>query len=444
MREVEVRYLVRDGARIAYEVFGSGPVDLLVVRGGAQFPIDLMWELRQLAEFMDGLGAWARVIVYDSRGTGASDPLPTSDGAAGLESGAADILAVLEAAGSERPSILDLGYGSFAVFMAATYPERVRSIILTNLRSSFPQLGVLTSEQRIETAAWLATVSALQAYNPRVSHDPELQRWWGRAHRLNASPQVLARTIEFAGNTDIESLLDHVRVPTLVFHRRENRIWDIETSHAAAAAIANCRFVELPGSESDLYLGDIGTVLAEIRQFLKEDDLVERRDRPLATVMFTDIVASTEHLAAIGDQRWKQLLDEHDGLVDRTVARYGGRLVKTLGDGVLATFDGPARAVRCAADLRDAMEMHGIGVRAGLHTGEIELRNTDVTGLAVHTASRISALAGAGEILVSRTVVDLTSGSGIRFDPRGSYDLKGIAGSWPLYAARVPEIEAPG
>jgi len=444
MREGEVRYLVRDGARIAYEVFGSGPVDLLVVRGGAQFPIDLMWELPQLAEFMDGLGAGARVIVYDSRGTGASDPLPTSDGAAGLENGAADILAVLEAAGSDRPSILDLGYGSFAVFMAATYPERVRSIILTNLRSSFPQLRSLTSEQRVETAAWLATVSALQAYNPRVSHDPVLQRWWGRAHRLNASPQVLARSIEFAANTDIECLLDHVRVPTLVFHRRENRVWDIGASRAVAARLSDCRFVELPGSESDLYLGEIATVLEEIRQFLNEDDAAEPRDRPLATVMFTDIVASTEHLAAVGDRRWRQLLDEHDDLVDRTVTRYGGRVVKTLGDGVLATFDGPARAVRCAADLLDTMRRRGISARAGLHTGEIELRRSDVTGLAVHIASRISALAGPGEILVSRTVVDLTGGSGITYDPRGSHDLKGIAERWPLFAVHVPGVTAPG
>ena len=444
MREGEVRYLVRDGARIAYEVFGHGPVDLLVVRGGAQFPIDLMWELPQLAEFMDGLGAGARVIVYDSRGTGASDPLPTSDGAAGLENGAADILAVLEAAGSDRPSILDLGYGSFAVFMAATYPERVRSIILTNLRSSFPQLRALTSEQRVETAAWLATVSALQAYNPRVSHDPVLQRWWGRAHRLNASPQVLARSIAFAANTDIGPLLDHVRVPTLVFHRRENRVWDIDTSRALAARIADCRFVELPGSESDLYLGEVATVLEEIRQFLNEEDVAEPRDRPLATVMFTDIVASTEHLAAVGDRHWRQLLDEHDDLVDRTVTRYGGRVVKTLGDGVLATFDGPARAVRCAAELLDAMRGRGIRARAGLHTGEIELRRGDVTGLAVHIASRISALAGPGEILVSRTVVDLTGGSGITYDPRGSHDLKGIAESWPLYAVHVPGATAPG
>lgn len=443
MRNVEVKYLVRDGARIAYEIFGSGPIDL-IVNSGAQFPIDLMWDLPQLADFMDQLGRVARVIVYDRRGTGASDPLPTTDGAAGLESSAADHLAVLDAVGTDRASILDFTYGAVTIFIAVSYPQRVRSIIVQNLRSSFPEIRDLTEEERKETAVWLGTTEGLQAGNPRVAHDLDLQRWWGRAHRLNASPEEEARSIELASKVDVESLLEHVKAPTLVFHRHDTHFWNIESSRETAARIPRCRFVELPGSETDLYLGDTVQVLEEITRFLRDEvEMTIDDNRLLATVLFTDIVSSTEHLAAVGDRRWRQLLDHHDGFLDRIVPDYRGRVVKKLGDGVLATFDGPARAVRCAAAVRDAMSSHGVAVRAGLHTGEVELRDGDLSGMAVHMAGRICSLAGPGEILVSRTVTDLTGGSGITFDPRGQHELKGIPGRWPLSAARVPSLPGP-
>jgi class 3 adenylate cyclase len=439
VRDVEVDFAVRDGESIAYVVFGDGPIDL-VVQPANRFPIDLMWDLPQLAEFMGTLGTLARVIVYDPRGYGASDPLPTTDGAAGVESGAADLIAVLDAVRAERPSVFDLGSGGSVTFFAATYPERVRSLILNHIAGANERLRGFTTEQRKKMARALSTTRGLRSDNPRVAHDPVLQQWWGRARRLGNSPAGIARSMEYAANIDIESVLGHIRVPTLVLARTSVRyLWDVETSRAAAARIPNSRFVELPGSEVDLFLGDTAPVLAEIAAFLRQEvDQPTGDDRPLATVLFTDIVSSTERLADVGDQQWRHMLDDHDGAVNRTVSAYRGRVIKTLGDGVLATFDGPARAVHCAAAIQDALAEQGIVLRAGLHTGEIEIRGDDVTGLAVHIASRVSALAGPREILVSRTVVDLTSGSGITYDQRGEHELKGIPGHWPVFVAHAP------
>jgi class 3 adenylate cyclase len=251
--------------------------------------------------------------------------------------------------------------------------------------------------------------------------------------------------MEYSANIDVEPLLRHMRVPTLVLARSDARyVWDLETSRAAAAQIPNCRFVELPGSEVDLFLGDTAPVLAEITAFLRQKEAQPTdTDRPLVTVLFTDIVGSTEQLAAVGDTAWREVMDDHDETIERTATTYRGRVVKNTGDGILATFDGPARAVRCAAAIRDTLADHGLSVRAGLHTGEIELRGAEVTGIAVHIASRVSALAGPGEILTSRTVVDLTAGSGITYDVRGEYELKGVPGTWPIFAAHARSPGAP-
>jgi class 3 adenylate cyclase len=442
MPDVEVQFANRDGAHIAYEVFGSGPVDL-IVNTGAVFPIDLMWDLPQLADFMEALGQIARVIVYDTRGCGASDPLPTTDGAAGVESASSDLIAVLDAAGSDRATTLDLFTASSLVVIAATYPRRVRSIIVNNFRSSFPEMRGTTLAQRESIALWLASARGLKFYNPRIAHDPAVRRWWERAHRLAASPEQLARQIEFAANIDVESILEHVHTPTLVFHRQGNQMWDIQTSRSMASRIPNARFVELPGSEVDLFFGDTAPVLAEITRFLEEAGAeVDHDQRQLATVLFGDIVASTEQLVEVGDEMWRKRLDDYDEIIGRTVAAYRGQVIKTMGDGYLATFDGPARAVRCAADIRDAFAGHGIAIRTGLHTGEIELRGRDIAGIAVHIASRIAALAGAGDVYVSETVVHLTSGSGITYDARGDHTLKGVPGSWSISASHAPPSSA--
>jgi class 3 adenylate cyclase len=434
VRDVDVEFAVRDGSYIAYEVFGAGPVDL-VVEPGNSFPIDLMWDLPQLAEFMDALGRVARVVVIDGRGQGASDPLPTTDGAAGVENQAADLLAVLDAVGAERASILGLFTGPSDLVFAATYPHRVRSLILNNFRTSYPEMRGQTADQRRSIAAWLASPRGLKFFNPRVAHDPVLRQWWGRAHRLVGSPAHVARTMEFAAELDTDALLEQVRTPTLIFHRQGNQMWDIDTSRAAAARMPNARFVELPGSESELFLGDTGRVLEEITRFLRGPDApADGDDRQLATVLFTDIVASTQRLATVGDRAWRGILDYHDRTIAQIVASYRGRVIKTLGDGMLATFDGPARAVRCATAIRDTVAEHGIAVRAGLHTGEVEHRGGDVVGMAVHTGARVAALAGSGEVLASSTVKDLVAGSGIEFDDRGDHELKGVPGTWRLYS----------
>jgi len=431
MRDVEVRYAVRDGKRLAFEVFGSGPCDVAVMKMG--FPIDLMWDLPQLASFMETLGGFARVIAFDSRGTGSSDPIPDL-GVATIETTADDLVAVLDAAGSERATLFDIASGVTSVVFAATHPQRVRSLILCNLRSSFPELRRMSAEQRQDYALARLTTQSLEIDNPRVAHDHVLQQWWGRARRVHSSPEVAIGQIEWGARMDVASALPAVRAPALVLHRRDNRRWDLEVSRAAASRIPGARFVELPGSEADIFLGDTAPALAEIERFLRQGETAVTDDRPLATVLFTDIVASTEQLASVGDTAWRHIMDDHDKIVERAVTAHRGRVVRSTGDGTLATFDGPARAVRCAAAIRDAVAVHSLGVRAGLHTGEIELREDDVAGIAVHIASRVAALAQPGEILVSRTVVDLTAGSGITFDARGDHQLKGVPGTWPIFA----------
>lgn len=435
MREPEVEFALRDGASIAYEVFGTGPVDL-VLPVGYITPIDLMWDLPQLGDFLEGLAKIGRVIAYDPRGFGASDSMPTTDGAAGLENQAADLLAVMDAVGSDRASLVNVMFASsFDLVVAATYPERVRSIVLTYVRSSFPEMRGLTAERRLAIGRWMSTPAALKFYNPRVAHDPVLRRWWGKAHRLAGSPEQVARAMEYAAGIGIESILSQIRTPVLVFHRQGSQMWDLETSRSVAAQIPSARFVELAGTETDLFLGDARPVLDEIRRFVHQsDEFIEDDQRKLATVLFTDIVASTERLATVGDSAWRRIMDEHDELAHKIVNSHRGQIVRSTGDGVMATFDGPARAIRAAIAIRDAVASRGVAIRAGLHTGEIELRGDDVAGMAVHTGARVAGLAEEGEILVSSTVKDLVAGAGIEFADRGEHSLKGVPGTWKLYA----------
>ena len=430
---------MRSGSRnttakyLAYEVFGTGPTDLLIAQRAC--PIDLLWDLPQLASFMEALGEFARVIVFDESGSGASDSFPDW-GAATLEMGCDDILAVLDATQSGRVTLFDLAFGLSGVTFAAIYPQRVQSVIVNTLRPSFPEVRHASPEQRRRLARSLGDVKSLEFDNPRRAHDPLVRQWWGRARRLLLKPEIAIAQTEWAARIDVEPALSAVRAPTLVLHRRDNRVWDVATSRAAASQIPGARFVELPGSENDPFLGDTAPVLAEIERFLQEPETAATHDRVLATVLFTDIVASTEQLAASGDDAWRRTLDEHDRTMAGLVASYRGRVVKSTGDGILATFDGPARAVRCAAEMIDAAAGQGITLRAGLHTGEIEIRPADVIGIAVHTANRIADLAEASEILVSRTVVDLTAGSGLQFEDRGEHQLKGVPGTWPTFAVK--------
>jgi class 3 adenylate cyclase len=431
----EVWYTERDGGHLAFTVFGEGPIDLAIPQN--RFPIDLIWEWPHLAAFMEALGGMARVITWDCRGFGASDSLgaPTESDA---EAFADDMLKVLQAADSPRSAVFDWGSGFSGALYAATYPERVSSLILLNARDSYPELSGLSDAAGKRLALKLRSPERLRFENPRAAHDPVVQRWWGHAMRLANSPDQMARHLQAATTRDahVSSVYAMLAMPTLVLHRRDNRVWDIEQSRLVAEKIRNARFVELPGAENDIFLGDTAPVLAEIERFLAEPDAEVEHDRVLATVLFTDIVGSTEALAARGDSAWRQLMDDHDRAAARLVSEHRGRIVKPTGDGMLAMFDGPARAVRCAAAVLDAAREQGITMRAGLHTGEVEVRTSDLAGIAVHIASRIADLADANEILVSRTVVDLTYGSELEFEPRREHALKGVPGTWPTFAAR--------
>ena len=301
MRDVEVRYAEHGGKCLAYEVFGEGPTDLLVHQ--VCYPIDLTWDLPQLSEFMGGLGECARVIAFDSRGEGASDPID-DPGAATLEAWCDDALAVLDAAGADRATVFDMTTGVGGIVLAATYPDRVRSLILSHLWTSNPELRTMSPSELRQISRTFSSVEDLEVMNPRVAHDPVLRQWWGRAHRLLLSPEAAFDYYQWGARMDVEPLLSSVRVPTLVLHRRNNRVFDIEISRLAAAKIRDARFVELPGSETDLFLGDTRPVLAAVRPFLEAESSSAVDDvRQLATVLFTDIVASTEHLAAMGDAR---------------------------------------------------------------------------------------------------------------------------------------------
>jgi class 3 adenylate cyclase len=431
----EVWYTERDGGHLAFTVFGDGPIDLAIPQN--RFPIDVIWEWPHLAAFMEALGRMARVITWDCRGFGASDTLgaPSESDA---EAFADDMATVLQAADSERATVFDLGSGHSGVLYAATYPERVPSLVLLNARESYPELNGLSDAAGKRLALKLRSPERLRFENPRAAHDPVVRRWWGHALRLANSPDQMARHLQAATtrNSQLGDVFSLLPMPTLVLHRRDNRVWDIEASRAVAEQIPNARFVELPGAENDIFLGDTAPVLAEIERFLAQPDAGVEYDRVLSTVLFTDIVGSTETLAARGDSAWRRLMDDHERVANRLVAEHRGRVVKPTGDGMLATFDGPARAVRCAAAVLEAAREQGITMRAGLHTGEVEVRTTDLAGIAVHIASRIADRADANEILVSRTVVDLTYGSGLEFQPRGEHELKGVPGTWPTFAAR--------
>ena len=348
----------RDGDYLAFTVFGEGPTDLAIPQ--SRFPIDLMWEWPHLATFMETLGRLARVIAWDVRGHGAWDPILYT-AASSTEDFADDMRAVLGAADSERASLLEMGSGGASCpLYAATYPERVQSLILVHVRRSYPELLGLSALQRKRLAMRLRSPERLQFENPRAAHDPVVQRWWGHAVRLEHSPDQMARHVAAVANgSEMGSVLPTLRIPTLVLHRRDNRVWDVESSRAAAGLIPNARFVELPGAENDIFLGETAPVLAEIERFLAEPGVEVEHDRVLSTVLFTDMVASTEQLAA--------RVTRHGGVsLTTTITWWIGSspsiadaLSKQLGDGILATFDGPARAVRCASALLEAAPRQG-------------------------------------------------------------------------------------
>jgi class 3 adenylate cyclase len=433
----ETRYADTAVGRIAYQIVGEGDPDLLVVHPPL-FPIDLMWDEPTLERFLERLASFTCSICFDPRGRGASDPVPHEEERF-AESLADDMLALLDFLGCERVAVLGTGIGPPTLF-AASHPERTRALIQLNT-GRFGLWGLFptgAADDELEQAASLVrrnwgTGASLDTLAPSVADDDRLRRWLARCQRLTCTADEAEWRTRAAARADLRAVPPLVQVPTLVIHRADDSPAATET-RSLAKRIAGVRQIDVPGDDFIFFVGDIGPMLDTIEEFLTGALPAHRSDRVLATVLFTDIVSSTEHAATMGDRRWKELLATHYELLRTEVERFRGRLVKSTGDGVLATFDGPGRAVRCACAIQDAVRPLGVHIRAGLHSGEIELHGDDVAGMAVHIGARVSAFAGAGEVLVSRTVTDLVAGSGIEFEDRGEHELKGVPGTWHLFS----------
>jgi pimeloyl-ACP methyl ester carboxylesterase len=437
------RYAKSGDVSIAYQVVGDGPIDLVLVLGFATH-LDLQWEMPPFAHFFERLGSFARLIVFDKRGTGLSDPV--SD-APTLEQRSDDVRAVMDAAGSERAALFGISEGGpMSIVFAATHPERVTALVLhgamgrTTWAPDYPW-AVPADALRESAAEFIAPFwgepsdAMLDLFAPSFAGDPTAMEFTARMERSAASPAMVQQIFDMFLDIDVRDVLPAIHVPTLVLHRRGDRVVNRRAGEELAAQIPGARYVELPGSDHLPWAGDAEDVLGEIEEFLTGARSTPEPERVLATVMFTDIVGSTERAAQLGDSRWRELLAAHQTAVRRELTRFRGHEVKTLGDGYLATFDGPARAIRCGRAIAETSRSTGLGVRIGLHSGEVELMDGDVGGIAVHIAARVGALAGAGEVLVSSTVKDLVAGSGIGFEDRGTRQLKGVPDEWRLFAA---------
>ena len=441
--EPETRYAKSGDVHIAYQVVGAGLIDLVLVPGFVSH-VEGWWEEPLCARFLERLASFSRLILFDKRGTGLSD---REAGVPTLEQRMDDVRAVMAAAGSERAAVLGISEGgAMSALFAATYPERTAALVLYGTFAEF-RSWVPTPQQfehflHAIDETW-GTGQSLPRFAPSVADDPRIRRWWARFERAGASPGAAMALMRMNSEIDVRHVLPAIRVPTLVLHRTGDVTVDVEAGRYQAAHIPGAKYVELSGVDHLLFVGDSEATLDEIEEFLTGVRPVAEPDRVLATVLFTDIVGSTKLAARLGDRRWRDLLDAHHAAVRRELARVRGREVKTAGDGFLATFDGPARAIRCAGAISATVRTLGIEVRAGLHTGEIELIGEDVGGIAVHVGARVAALAGPGEVLVSSTVKDLVAGSGLRFEDRGVRHLEGIPEEWRLFALKRDEPAHP-
>ena len=432
--------LFADGpeGRVAYQVWGNGDVDLLFVSPWL-WTIEVMWEQPRIERYLRRLGTFCRVIAFDKRGTGVSDPVPLG-ALPTLEQWTDDITVVLDAAESAQAAVMGTVEGAqMAMLFAGLHPERTRALIVVDgaacyLRRDDYPIGI--PERLVEKAGWVMDrqEDRMQLSGPSLAADAAFRTWWGRFERLSIPPSLLGQMFRHGMQWDVRAALPAIGAPTLVMHHGGNKYLRPNYGRYIADHIDNARYRELAGDDSFFFAGDQDESLGEIEALLTGARSAPEHDRVLATALFTDIVSSTQHAVEVGDARWHDLLDMHDRIAADRVARFRGRLIKNTGDGILATFDGPARAIRCAADIGDAVRALGIEIRAGLHAGEVELRGDDIGGIAVHTAARVMGEAGPGEILVSRTVKDLVVGSGIDFVDRGEHELRGLEGQWPLFA----------
>jgi pimeloyl-ACP methyl ester carboxylesterase len=428
----ETRYTLSGDVNIAYQVMGDGPVDIILVPGFISH-IEFRHELPGYSAFLRRLSTFARVVSFDKRGQGLSDRV--SD-APSLEQRMDDVRAIMDAIGSQRATLFGHSEGcAMSALFAATYPERVSRLILFG--GYMKPREVILDELLEQRVKFWGTGAMIKRVAPSLAANPEAVAQFAKFERLSASPGAVKSFTVLNAQIDVSSILPAIRVPTLVLHRRGDLQVPVELGRELAAGIPAAKFIEYPGSDHIITASDIDTVLGDIEEFITGHRETSSSDfeRVLATVLFTDIVDSTRSAAAVGDQAWRRLLDSHDQLAIQTVEKHRGVLVKTTGDGILATFDGPGRAVRCALALGSAASQIGLPLRAGLHTGEIELRGRDIGGIAVHAAARVMAQSQPCEVLVSRVVTDLVAGAGLKFAERGSHELKGLPGRWDLFAA---------
>jgi pimeloyl-ACP methyl ester carboxylesterase len=435
-----VRYAENDGVHIAYQIVGEGERDVVLVEGFMSH-LDMEWENPAAAHLLTELASFSRLIRLDKRGTGLSDRavgLPT------LEDRMDDVRAVMDAAGSERAVLVGISEGApMCILFAATYPERTDALVLYGGMARAiegpdypwaPPADALAESSSELIMPLIYTGEDIEVWAPSRVDDARIKEWLGRYRRAGVSPDGIQALTSMFLDLDVRHVLPTLRTPTLVLHRRGDRVVNWRAGRWMAEQIPGARFVELAGQDHLPWAGDSDAIVEEIREFLTGVRVSAEPDRVLATVMFTDVVRSTERAAELGDRQWRDALDAHDEAVRRELRAFRGHEVKTTGDGFLATFDGPARAIRAAAAIVAAAATLQMEVRVGLHTGEIEMRGDDIGGLAVHIAQRVSALAQPSEILVSSTVKDLVAGSGIEFESRGEHMLKGVPDSWRLFA----------
>jgi class 3 adenylate cyclase len=432
-----------NGTTLAYQVLGEGPVDLVFLFGWPSH-LALMWENPAFAEFLHRLASFSRLILFDRTGNGMSDRGPTGHA---FEDWMDDVRAVMTAAGSERAAFFGCHLGGrLALLFAATHPELTTAVVTfaahpATLRDDDYPWGATPDEraQLIEAvgAGALDLERLLHDLAPTDATDASTRRWWTTYwHSAASAPESLDEILAM-GPVDVRGVLGAVRAPTLVLHRGGDRMADIRASRYMADRLAAASFTELPGDDHFPFFGDQDTVVALTQEFLTGSMPAPEADRVVLTVLLTDIVGSTARATELGDRRWRRVLEEHDAVVRANLARFRGREIETTGDGFLATFDGPARAIRAAAAIRAELAEEGLQVRIGMHTGEVELDGDHIRGIAVHIAARVLALARDAEILCSRTVRDLVAGSGFRFEPRGSHRLKGVPDEWELFAAAL-------
>jgi len=433
---------VSGGAHIAYQVVGEGPHDV-VYTPGIWSNLDVMWEWPTWARYLDQLASFSRLLLFDMRGTGLSDRGPEPPV---LERQMDDVGAVMDAAGFDSPVLFGGARGAAMMMLfAATRPARVSGLVLyapiaRSLRAPDWPYGRSEEQQQLFFDRFTSEMGSgrnLDLQGP--SHDESFKRWWARFERLCATPGAWRELQEVLSGLDVRDVLAHIQAPTLVLHRRADRIVDVGQGRAVAGRIPGARFVELAGVDHIPFLGDADSLVAEVEEFVTGSRPTVRPVRFLTTVMFTDIVRSTEIAARLGDEKWHLLLEQHHRVVREELRLHRGCEIDTAGDGFLATFDGPGRAIACAAAVCDRIRALGLEVRCGVHTGEVESVGEGIAGLTVHIGSRVAALARPGEVLASRTVVDLVVGSGLQFDDQGEHELKGVPGTWRLHALRRPD-----